>query len=74
MAEFTRREVTQRRVEYRLRSDVPCGELVKAIHVARREVETLYPERAGYDDAVTVTVDDDEIVLFFNCETMSTGS
>lgn len=64
MAQYTRREVATKHVEYVVPSPCVWIEIDKALSAARNELG----ERARWDNAATVEARDDEIVIRFLVE------
>lgn len=68
MADFLRREIITKRVEYVLRSPTNVAELGKAFAAAEKSAQS-YGRQVGTDDWLTVLAQDDSIVMTFDVET-----
>jgi hypothetical protein len=73
MADFTRREVTTRRVEFVLPSPTNWAEVGKVLSAIHHELQPFDPENPREplpaDDAVQVKAWDDEIVFWYEVAT-----
>jgi hypothetical protein len=61
MADYIRREVTIRRIEYSLPASTTIGEIRKLINGVNQELG----DPAGWDDAASVTADDERITFWW---------
>lgn len=65
MADYVRTEVTSKRIRYELRSPTNHAELAKALSAAGRSFEETKGRPATFDDDLTVTAEDDLVVVSF---------
>lgn len=67
MADYTRNEVTEKRIVYRLRTPTNWTEVSKVLAACQQDLSA----RTHYDDLVTVDVGDDEIRFSFDASLVS---
>jgi len=65
MADYVRTEVTTRRIRYELRSPTNGTELYKAVAAAETSFQSFNDRPIAYDTDLTVTAEDELIVVSF---------
>lgn len=63
MADYVRTEVTTRHIRYELRSPTNVVEIQKAVAAALRSFEEEKGHPANFDDDLTVTVEEDDLIV-----------
>lgn len=72
MAEYVRRETTTRRVEFAIPAPCNAAEYAKAVAAALKELYDA--DREIYDDTITITGTDEEIVLSYEEDGTATSA